>query len=179
MSGHSKWKQIKERKGAADKKKSREFSKYARLIAIESRAAGGNAGSPSLRAIIERARAIDMPKENIERAVARGAGVGGAELESITYEMYGPGGVAILIDAFTDSRNRTNQELKHLLAEMGYVLAAPGSASWAFSKDLEGNWKANTTVPVSDADTKKLATLVEKLEERDDIEHVATNAQEE
>ncbi len=177
MSGHSKWKQIKERKDAVDKKKSREFSKYARLIAIESRSVGGNSDSPNLRAVIERARAIDMPKENIERAVARGVGAGGATLEQITYEMYGPGGVAILIDAFTDSRNRTNQELKHLLDEMGYALAAPGSASWAFSKDADGNRKANTSVPVSDEDLEKLAVLVEKLEERDDVEHVATNAE--
>lgn len=176
MSGHSKWKQIKEKKGVADKKKSREFSKYAQMIAVESRAAGGNVNSPGLRAIMERARAIDMPKENIERAVARGAGVGGVELESITYEMYGPGGVAVLIDAFTDSRNRTNQELKHLVSGMGYALAAPGSASWAFSKTPEGEWKANTTVPVSDEDAEKLGMLVEKLEERDDIENVSTNA---
>jgi YebC/PmpR family DNA-binding regulatory protein len=177
MSGHSKWKQIKEKKGAADKKKSREFSKYAQMIAVESRAAAGNVASPGLRAVIERARAIDMPKENIERAVARGAGVGGTELESITYEMYGPGGVAILVDAFTNSRNRTNQELKHLVAGMGYALAAPGSASWAFAKDAEGNWKANTTVPVSDEDAERLVLLVEKLEERDDVENVSTNAE--
>jgi YebC/PmpR family DNA-binding regulatory protein len=177
MSGHSKWKQIKEKKGVADKKRSREFSKYARTIAVESRAARGDTNSPGLRAVIERARAIDMPKENIERAVARGAGIGGTELESITYEMYGPGGIAILIDAFTDSRNRTNQELKHLVGELGYSLAAPGSASWAFSKDAEGNWKASTLVPVSDEDAEKLATLVEKLEERDDVENVSTNAE--
>ena len=177
MSGHNKWKQIKEKKGTTDKKKSREFSKYAQMIAVESRAAGGNVNSPGLRAMIERARAIDMPKENIERAVARGAGVGGAELESITYEMYGPGGVAVLIDAFTDSRNRTNQELKHLVGGMGYALAAPGSASWAFSKTPEGEWKANTTVPVSDEDAEKLSALVEKLEERDDVEDVTTNAE--
>lgn len=177
MSGHSKWKQIKEKKGATDKKKSKEFSKYAHLIAVESRAAKGNVQSPGLRTAIERARAIDMPKENIERAVARGAGQGGEELESITYEMYGPGGTAILIDAFTDSRNRTNQELKHLVSSFGYALAAPGSAAWAFSKDAEGTWKPNSTVPLSDEDAEKLATLVEKLEERDDIEDVATNAE--
>ena len=177
MSGHSKWKQIKERKGAADKKKSKEFSKYARLIAVEARGAGGDVNSPGLRAVIERARSIDMPKENIERAIARGAGVGGADLESITYEMYGPGGVAILIDAFTDSRNRTNQELKHLVGELGYSLASPGSASWAFAKDVESAWRANSTVPLSDEDAEKLGALVEKLEERDDIENVTTNAE--
>lgn len=147
------------------------------MIAVESRLAKGNVQSPGLRAVIERARGIDMPKENIERAVARGSGTSGEELESITYEMYGPGGVAILIDAFTDSRNRTNQELKHLTSELGYALAAPGSAAWAFSKTPEGEWKAATTVPLSDEDAEKLATLVEKLEERDDIENVSTNAE--
>ena len=176
MAGHSKWKQIKEKKGKEDAKKSREFSKYARLIAVESRAAGGNATNPSLKAVIERAKAAGLPKENIERAVARGAGKGEEVLEQITYEMYGPAGVAILIDAFTDSRNRTNQELKHLVSEMGYALASPGSASWAFTKDAEGAWSALTTVPLSEEDENKLGELVEALEARDDVEHVATNA---
>lgn len=179
MSGHSKWKQIKEKKGKEDARKSREFGKFARMVAAEVRAARGNADSPVVRAVIERARAAGMPKENIERAVLRGAGVGGDSFEAMTYEMYGPGGVAVLIGAFTDSRNRTNQELKHLVSEMGYALAAPGSAVWAFSKDAEGNWKpnANATTPVSDEDAEKLSALVEKLEERDDVEAVTTNAE--
>lgn len=177
MSGHSKWKQIKEKKGKEDAKRSREFSKHARLIAVESRAAGGNMNSPTLRAVIERARAANMPKENIERAVQKGAGLGGETLEHILYETYGPGGVAVLIDTFTGSKNRTAQELKHLLSEMGYALAAPGSASWAFSKDAEGVWNPTTTVPLTDGDAEKLGALVEALEARDDVEHVATNAE--
>ena len=177
MSGHSKWKQIKERKGAADKKRSREFSKLSRLITVESRIAKGSVASPNLRAVIERARAIDMPKENIERAVARGIGVGAEALEQVIYETYGPSGVAILIDAFTDSRNRTNQELKFLLSEMGYAMASPGSASWAFARSTEGEWHATTTVPVSEEDAEKLAVLIEKLETHQDVEHVATNAE--
>ena len=177
MSGHSKWKQIKEKKGKEDAKRSREFGKLAQLIAVESRSAGGDVNSPALRTVIERARAINMPKENIDRAVARGAGTGGATLESITYEAYGPGGTAILIDAVTDSRNRTNQELKHLLSELGYALAAPGSAAWAFTKDASGGRVAQTPVPLSDDDAEKLSALVEKLEERDDIVNVDTNAE--
>lgn len=176
MSGHSKWKQIKEKKGKEDAKRSREFSKHARLIAVESRTAGGNINSPALRAAIERARAANMPKENIERAVERGAGGGGAVPEQILYETYGPGGVAILIEAFTDNRNRTAQELKHLLSETRYALAAPGSASWAFSKDAEGVWIPTTTIPLTDEDEEKLGALVEALEARDDVEHVTTNA---
>ena len=177
MAGHSKWKQIKEKKGKEDSKRSQEFSKFARMIAVESRAAKGSMNSPALRAVVERAKAAGLPKENIERAVAKGAGVGGEALEQITYETYGPGGVAILIDAFTDSRNRTNQELKHLLDGEGYALAAPGSASWAFSKNAEGAWTATTTVPVEDADAEKLAALVEKLEAYGDVENVTTNAE--
>jgi len=178
MSGHSKWKQIKEKKGKEDARKSREFGKYAQLIAVESRAAAGDVNSPNLRAVIERARAIDMPKENIERAVARGAGAGGTTLESITYETYGPGGVAVLIDTVTDSRNRTNQELKHLLGTLGCAPAAPGSASWAFSKEAGGSWTPKTTVPVADEDAERLGALVEKLEEHGDVVTVTTNAEE-
>ncbi len=177
MAGHSKWKQIKEKKGVADKKRSKEFSKYARMLMVESRAAKGDVNSSGLRAMIERARSIDMPKENIERAIAKGAGVGGEALEHITYEMYGPSGIAILIDTFTDSKNRTNQELKHLVSELGYSLAAPGSASWAFTKTPEGVWEAATTVPVAEEDAEKLATLVDALENYDDTENVATNAE--
>ena len=176
MSGHSKWAQIKRQKGAVDAKKSKEFSKFARLIAIESRAAGGKADAPNVRAVVERARAINMPKENIERAIAKGGGAGGEALEQITYEMYGPGGTAILIETFTDSRNRTNQELKHLVSEMGLALATPGAAAWAFSKDAEGGMSAQATIPLSEEDEGKLAELVEKLETRDDVENVYTNA---
>jgi YebC/PmpR family DNA-binding regulatory protein len=177
MSGHSKWKQIKEKKGVADKKRSKEFSRFSRLITVESRVAKGSVNSPNLRSVIERARAADMPKENIERAVAKGIGIGAESLEQITYETYGPGGVGILIDVFTDNKNRTNQELKFLLSEAGYQMATPGSASWAFSKSPEGEWKAATTVPVSDEDAEKLASLVEKLEAHQDVENVSTNAE--
>ncbi len=142
MSGHSKWAQIKRQKATTDAKKSAVFGKFARLIAVESRAAKGDVNSPSLRATIERARAINMPKDNIDRAVLKGKEGGGAEMESIVYEMYGPGGVAIVIDALTDSRNRTNQELKHLLSEQGLAIATPGSALWAFKKGPDGSREA-------------------------------------
>jgi len=177
MSGHSKWKQIKEKKGKTDAARGREFTKYARAIAVESRTAKGSVNSPNLRAVIERAKAAGLPKENIERAVAKGAGVGAEALEQITYETYGPGGVAILIDVFTDSRNRTNQELKHLVDAEGYALAAPGSASWAFSRNADGTWTPTTSMPIEDKDAEKLAALVEKLEAHGDVENVTTNAE--
>ena len=177
MAGHSKWKQTKEKKGATDKKKSREFSKLSRLLTVESRIAKGNTASPNLRTMIERARNIDMPKENIERAIARGVGVGSESLEQVTYEAYGPGGAAIVINAFTDNRNRTNQELKFILSKAGYALAAPGSALWAFAKNPEGVWHPLTTLSLSQEDRTKLAILTETIETHGDVEGIYTNAQ--
>src|SRR3989344_2438655 len=124
MSGHNKWSQIKLKKGKTDAKKSQVFSKYAKLIANEARAARStgsgqanvNRAAPMLRAAIERARKENMPSENIERAIKK-ATEGGSALEAIMYEGYGPGGVALLIEVLTDSRNRSAGGVKHLLAE--------------------------------------------------------------
>jgi YebC/PmpR family DNA-binding regulatory protein len=175
MAGHSKWAQIKHKKAVVDAKRSKEFGKIARLISVESRLVGGDISSPSLKVLIDKAKAANMPKENIERAVQKGAGVGGQAAEQITYEMYGPGGVAILIDTFTDNRNRTVQELKHLVSELGYQLADPGAAQWAFVKN-NMVWTPTTTIPVSDTDAEALDVLVSTLEEHDDVEDVYTNA---
>lgn len=176
MAGHSKWAQIKHKKAAVDAKKSKEFGKIARLIATESRLVGGDANAPSLKVLIDKAKAANMPKDNIERAIQKGAGVGGEAAEEVLYEMYGPGGVAILIEAFTDNRNRTVQELKHLVSELGYQLAGPGSAQWAFSKQ-NTEWVPTTSTSLSDADTDTLDTLVSKLESHNDVEDVYTNAE--
>ena len=135
MAGHNKWKQIKEKKGKTDAKKSQVFSKYAKLIANEARSAKGNKDAPALRAAIERARKENMPNENIERAIKKATEGGGAALESVLYEGYGPGGVATLVEVLTDSRNRTSNELKFLFAEHGGNLASPGAAAWAFQKE--------------------------------------------
>jgi YebC/PmpR family DNA-binding regulatory protein len=176
MAGHSKWAQIKRQKAVTDAKKSKIFSKFAQLIALESKKAGGNTESPSLRAVIERAKAANMPKDNIDRAVAKGKAGEGAQLERLTYECYGPGGVAVLIDTLTDNRNRTAQELKHLLSLSGIALANPGSASWAFAKLPDGSWgDAHSTVELSDEDLAKLDALVDALEERDDVQAVVAN----
>ncbi|KKU70321.1 MAG: hypothetical protein UX94_C0008G0013 [Parcubacteria group bacterium GW2011_GWA2_47_21] len=176
MSGHNKWSQIKEKKAKTDAKKSQLFGKHARLIAEEARKAKGNRGAPGLRGAIEKARADNMPSENIERAVKKAAEAGGAALEAITYECYGPGGAAIIIEALTDSRNRTAQEIKHLLSEQGFALAAPGSALWAFQKTAEG-FKPSSATKLSDGDLNKLATLVEALENHGDTQEVITNAE--
>lgn len=174
MSGHNKWSQIKNKKGAVDAKKSREFGKLSRLITVEVKKADGNADSPGVRGVIERARAINMPNENIERAVTRGKSKDSAELLEVAYEAYGPGGVALIIHGFTDNKNRTGAEIKHLLSLYGAALAAQGAASWAFSR--EGNtWVPQNTLPVSADDAEKIKELVEKLEENEDIQNVYTN----
>jgi YebC/PmpR family DNA-binding regulatory protein len=176
MSGHSKWSQIKHKKAVVDAKRSKEFGKLGKLIAVESRLAAGDLSSPSLKTIIDKAKAANMPKENIERAVQKGKGGSGATLESITYELYGPGGVAILVDTLTDSRNRTVQELKHLVSKLGCQLAEPGAASWAFTKqDME--WVATTTIPVEDDAADALEALVDALTAHEDVGEVYTNAE--
>ncbi len=176
MSGHNRWSQIKEKKGKTDAVKSRVFSKFARLIGDEARRAKGDKNAPALRAAIERARKENMPSDNIERAIKKATEAGGASLEQVRYEAYGPGGVALIIEVLTDSRNRVSQEIKHLLSENGGNLAGPGAAAWAFEKTAEG-WKPTTTTPLSDEDLAKLSALVEKLEAYEDVQEVFTNAE--
>lgn len=175
MSGHSKWSQIKRKKGVADVKKGALFSKLASRITIESRKSGGDVESPSLRVVIEQARAAHMPKENIDRAVLRGAGSEALAVEALTYEFYGPGGAACIAVALTDNRNRTFQELRHELGKRDITILPPGGALWAFKKTDEG-WEATTTVELSEDDGLALAGIIEDLEERDDIEEIYTNA---
>jgi YebC/PmpR family DNA-binding regulatory protein len=175
MSGHNKWAQIKHKKAATDAQKSNVWGKLAKRIAVESKKAAGDVNSPTLRTMIENAKKENMPKENIERAVKKGISADAAALESVTYEAYGPGGAAIVIEALTDSRNRTAQEIKHLLSEQGLSLASPGSALWAFEKTAEG-YSPKTTVPLSEIDDGKLMSIMEAIDAHDDVEEVYTNA---
>ena len=192
MSGHNKWSQIKQKKGKTDAKRSQIFAKYAKLITNEARAAKGNKDAPALRTAVERARKENMPNDNIERAIKKATEGGGAALEAIMYEGYGPGGVALLVEVLTDSRNRSSNELKFLFSEHGGNLASPGAAVWAFEKvehnanttntdanaaNEDSRWKATTTVPLEDADLEKLDKLVEALEANEDVQEVITNAE--
>src|SRR5262249_42099085 len=117
----------------------------------------------------------NMPKDTIERAISKGTSADSSTLEAITYETYGPGGAAILISALTDNRNRTAQEVKHLLTKNGLELAAQGSAAWAFTKTAEG-YEPKTTVPLSEEDDAKLMQIMEAIDAHDDVEDVFTNA---
>src|SRR5207253_5614182 len=126
MSGHSKWSSIKHKKGAADAKRGQLFSKLARAIIVAAREGGGDpAANLALQNAIEKAREASMPKDTIERAIGRGSGAGAdaAAFEHITYEGYGPGGVAILVEALTDNRNRTAAEVRHIFAKADGNLA--------------------------------------------------------
>ena len=176
MSGHNKWSQIQRQKGAADSNKSKVWGKLAKRIAVESKKTNGDVTLPGLRSIIETAKKENMPKDSIDRAIAKGTSKDSAALDAITYETYGPGGCAIVIDALTDSRNRTAQEMKHLLSELGLVLASPGSALWAFEKKAEG-YTPKTTVPLSADDDEKLMRILEKIDAYDDVQGVYTNAE--
>ena len=135
MSGHSKWSKVKHQKATTDVVKGMAFTKAARAITIAVHE-GGGIGDPAhnfhLRLAIEKAREVNMPKDNIERAIEKGMGSGGAQIEQITYEGYGPGGVAILIEAATDNRQRTVSAVKNLLDRAGGSLGSPGAVFYLF-----------------------------------------------
>lgn len=133
MSGHSKWAKIKHKKAKDDAVRGRIFSRLIREITVAARHGGDPNSNPRLRSAIEGARGYNMPQDNIERAIKRGTGEAeGSSYEEISYEGYGPGGVAILIEAITDNRNRTTSELRHLFTRMGGNLASAGSVAWQF-----------------------------------------------
>jgi len=174
MAGHSKWAKLKHQKAITDVRKAQVFSKLVRFITVEAKKVKGDRNAPSLRTAIEKARAANVPSDNIDRAIEKARGTS-AELERVMYEAYGPGGVAIMIDGFTDNRNRTVQEIKHILSLHGGTFATTGAASWAFSKTEDG-YEPNTTVELSDEDAEKLSLLMDALEAQDDVNDVFTNA---
>jgi len=175
MAGHSKWAKLKHVKGKTDAQKAKLFSKLVRFITVEVKKSKGDKNAPGVRTAVEKARAANMPLDNIERALSKASGEG-TEPEQVTYEAYGPGGCALVLEAYTDNRNRTVQELKHLLALHGGTLANPGAAVWAFQKNAEGKLEAMMPIELSDEDAQKMAELSDALEEHDDINEIYTNA---
>jgi len=137
VSGHSKWSSIKHKKGAADAKRGKLFSKLSRAITVAVREGGGDPdGNISLQNAIEKARSYSMPKDNIERAIAKGAGegAGGQAFETVIYEGYGAGGVALIVEALTDNRNRSAAEVRHTFSKHGGNLGTDGSVAWMFER---------------------------------------------
>jgi YebC/PmpR family DNA-binding regulatory protein len=136
MSGHSKWATIKHQKGAKDKARGKLFAKLIRQVEVAARSGGGDlTANATLRTMYAKARAASVPIDTIERAVKRGTGeLEGVTYESITYEGYAPGGVAILVDVLTDNRNRTGPEIRSMLSKLGGSMAEPGAVAWQFSR---------------------------------------------
>jgi YebC/PmpR family DNA-binding regulatory protein len=155
MSGHNKWSTIKHKKGAADAKRGKMFSKLIKEITIAARMGGGDIeGNPRLRTAVMTARAANMPKDNIERAIKRGTGeIEGVNYEEITYEGYGPGGVAVLVEALTDNKNRTVAEVRHIFDKYSGNLGESGCVAWMFDK------KGMIVIPNSGIDEDEVMEL--------------------
>jgi YebC/PmpR family DNA-binding regulatory protein len=137
MSGHSKWATIKRKKGATDAKRSNMYAKLLRAVEVAAREGGGNVeGNMTLASAVEKAKSFSVPNDNIERAIKRGSGAdaGGARYEELFYEGYAPGGVALLIEALTDNRNRTGQEVRHAFTRKNGNLGDQGSTAWMFTR---------------------------------------------
>jgi len=137
MSGHSKWASIKHKKAVVDQRRGQHFTKLTRAITVAAREGGGDPdGNPALALAVQKARDASMPKDNIERAIAKGTGEGvdADQIQTVLYEGYGPGGVALLIEALTDNRNRTGADVRHALSKHGGSLGEPGSVAYLFDK---------------------------------------------
>lgn len=177
MSGHSKWSNIKNKKGAADSQRAKEFAQLAKLIRIavkEGKSANPDF-NPRLRVMLDKARAANMPKEKIERAVERGEGKtkGGAVVQEVLYEAYGPGGVGMLIQAVTDNPARTSSELKFAFSRHGGSLASPNAAQFLFQKSDDGMSFAPLLPMAIDPESRSLfLDLLRSLEELDDVEEI-------
>ena len=169
MSGHSKWATIKHKKGAADAKRGKLFAKLIKQVEVAARNGGGDIdANPTLRTMFQKARDNSVPLDTIERAVKRGTGeLEGVNYEPITYEGYGPGGVALLIDVLTDNRNRTGSELRSLLTKNGGSLAEPGAVAWQFER--KGVVKVDRA---ADEDDVMMVGLDNGAEDLEDLEEV-------
>ena len=155
MSGHSRWAGIKHKKAIIDAKRGKVFTRVGRELTMAAKQGGGKPeNNPRLRKAIEDARAVNMPQENIKRAIQRGTGeIPGMQFEETTYEGYGPGGVAVFVEATTDNKNRTTADIRHLFSEHGGNLGESGSVSWMFEQ------KGYLTVAKSSIDEEKITTL--------------------
>ena len=176
MSGHSKWSTIKHKKAATDAKRGKIFSKLAKMISVAAREKGGDPSmNPRLRMAIESAQKENLPKENIERAIKKGTGeLEGVTLEELTLEIYGPEGIAIIVEAITDNKNRTLAEIKKILSDHNAKLGEAGSVQWAFEKQGD-EWAAKFPTDIPQEHRAKLEKLFDALDEHDDIQEIYSN----
>jgi YebC/PmpR family DNA-binding regulatory protein len=177
MAGHSKWNNIKNKKGAADERRAKVFTDISKLIktAVKEHGSADPNSNPALRLAMEKARAANMPKDNVQRAIDRGLGKSatGALFQDIVYEGFGPKGVGLLIVAVTDNLNRTSSEIRLLLSRAGGSLGGPGSAGYLFERTSSGEYTITIPMEVSDPeDQEQLQNLLDALRENDDVEDV-------
>jgi len=174
MSGHSKWKQIKHKKEITDKKRSQLFVKLLNAVRIAAKDEPNPDFNPRLRTAVEKAKESHVPQENIERALKQSDD---KNLEEVIIEAYGPSGSAIIIEAITDNRNRTINEIKKILSDFGAKFAEPGSVRWSFIAPSSGNvsWQPKFKQEFSSEDKQKLSELIEALQEHNDIQETFTN----
>lgn len=174
MSGHSKWANIRRDKAVNDAKRSQIFTKVSRAITVAARKGADPASNPSLRAAIEKAKEARMPKENIEKAIQRGAGgYGGAEFEEVIYEGFGVEGVAFYVKALTDNKNRTVSEIRNIFSKHGGALGAAGSTSYIFVDPTNPIYEVEITEKNK---AKSILDLEEALDDHDDVSEVYHNA---
>lgn len=171
MSGHSKWSQIKHRKAASDQKKGQLFSKLARKISIAARTGTDPTTNYKLQSVIDEARTFNMPKENIERAIKKASEKETAALSELIIQAMGPGGIALVIEAITDNKNRTINEIKHILTEHEAKMVPEGSLNWMFDQ----NWNPHAPLEAAPEAQEKLDKLLETLDNNEDVENVHTN----
>src|SRR4030065_499786 len=176
MSGHSKWASIKHKRAAPDSKRGKVFTKIIRELSIAARTGGGDIDkTPRLRKAATAARAVNMPADNIKRAILKGTGqLEGSSFEEINYEGYGPGGVAMLVEVLSDNKNRTVSELRHIFTKNGGRISEAGSVAWVFKR------KGYIVIEKSKATGDKIMDqpplrLMEELEDHDDVQHVWAN----
>ena len=185
MSGHSKWSSIKHKKGATDAKRGKIFSKLNKEITVAARTGGGDpSGNPRLRTAIQAAKSENMPKDNIERAIKKGTGeLEGVNYEESTYEGYGPGGAAVLIESVTDNRNRAVADIRHILSKCGGNLGENGCVSWMFDskgyievekKAVDEDKLMETAIEAGAEDVREDNNSFEIITEPDDFEAVKT-----
>lgn len=174
MAGHSKWKQIRHKKGITDQKRGRLFSKLLNAIRIAAKLGPYPEFNPRLKAAIAKAKAENIPQENIERAITQARE---KETEELTIEAYGPGGSAMLISAATDNKNRTIAEVKNILHNFGGKVAHPGAVMWAFEKTPDGIWLPKFPQAMDGGQRQKLDELIEALNDHDDVIKIYKNAE--
>ena len=178
MSGHNKWSKIKYVKAKEDAKKGKVFARFAHEIMLAAKSGGGDPDlNPRLRAAIDGAKAVSTPKENIERAIKKGTGeLGGATIQEITYEGYGPNGIAMIVDVVTDNRNRTAAEVRHLFDKSGGSMGASGCVAWMFDKRGVIVIERTSDIDEDEIMMQALEAGAEDVVPQDDVFEIYTNA---